>query len=423
MSWAATLVLVGLLFGQERGDALVVRVPVSEAGSIDGGELMVRLGKAIGVKVERPKATFSLPVRGPAGLVSRSLMAQTLGPCVSIEVKAEEVVLRVDPEALTDAQRPALRERLQMFAKNTRFLPGDPTSRYGFTPQKSYRPNNPDRPTICLIHGINSSSDSFVHLIPALESEGFGVVVYNYPYDRDLDEMVVIFASDWAAFRREKQEQCKWTILTHSMGSLLARSYVEGEHYLEDVSHLFLIGPTNRGAAVANGQKLLRLARRLQPAREKEQELQAGNGDDLGAAAEDLLPGSKFLEALNARPRRQGVSYHILAGSGGFLSPSARTQVEAYLATVTGQGGLLGGLSRFATSGVGPVLDELTAGTGDGCVTLASTRLDGVIDHETIPANHVELIRGPLLYPDPGPIACLPFILKRIQAKPIVAGR
>ena len=34
----------------------------------------------------------------------------------------------------------------------------------------------------------------------------------------------------------------------------------------------------------------------------------------------------------------------------------------------------------------------------------------------SIHANHVELVRGPLLYPDPGPVACMPVVLRWLKA-------
>ena len=62
------------------------------------------------------------------------------------------------------------------------------------------------------------------------------------------------------------------------------------------------------------------------------------------------------------------------------------------------------------------MLDELTDDTGDGCVAVERTRLDGAEDHVTIRANHAELIRAPLLYPDEGPVVCMPYVLRWLQA-------
>ena len=73
-------------------------------------------------------------------------------------------------------------------------------------------------------------------------------------------------------------------------------------------------------------------------------------------------------------------------------------------------------MTKAATADLPDMLDELTDGKGDGCIAVERTRLEGVADHVTIHANHVELVRGPLLYPDPGPVACMPVVLKWLKA-------
>ncbi len=110
------------------------------------------------------------------------------------------------------------------------------------------------------------------------------------------------------------------------------------------------------------------------------------------------------------------MSYHILAGDAGFLPPSTRRQIEDQVALLRRGGGLLGGLARLASGDLLARLDELSDGSGDGCVSVASTRLEGVADHVTIHANHAELIRAPLLYPDPGPVACMPYVLRWLRS-------
>src|SRR5262249_9046219 len=41
---------------------------------------------------------------------------------------------------------------------------GPPPFRAGFRALASYRPNDPGRQTVCLVHGMNSSSGSFIHM-------------------------------------------------------------------------------------------------------------------------------------------------------------------------------------------------------------------------------------------------------------------
>ena len=66
---------------------------------------------------------------------------------------------------------------------------------------------------------------------------------------------------------------------------------------------------------------------------------------------------------------------------------------------MTRNSGIFGRLTQAAAADLPDLLDELTDGTGDGCVSVERTRLDGVADHVTIHANHAELIRAPLLFP------------------------
>jgi hypothetical protein len=138
--------------------------------------------------------------------------------------------------------------------------------------------------------------------------------------------------------------------------------------------------------------------------------------DGMGQAAQDMLPGSAVLTKLNRRPRRRGVAYHIVAGDVGFMNPDSRAQIEGRLALVNRNAGILGRLTQAATSDLPDLLDELTDGTGDGCVSVARTRLDGVTDHVILHANHAELIRAPLLFPGPGPVACMPEVLRWLKA-------
>ncbi len=117
------------------------------------------------------------------------------------------------------------------------------------------------------------------------------------------------------------------------------------------------------------------------------------------------------------------MSYHILAGNVGFVTREARETIDRQIAASARASGLIGGLSRWAGDDLAAALDEMSSGTGDGCVSVASTRLDGVTDHQVLPCNHVELIRGPLLYPDPGPVTCLPWVVKRLAPGKAKAGR
>lgn len=396
---------------QGPGEPMRVEIPINAAGEVDLAKVVTRLAARAGVEVARPPTSLRLPVHGLAGALTRTLLEESLGPGLELTIGTDALVVSFSMDRL-DPGSP-LRDRIEDLADRVR-REVDSRPNYGLHALRSYRPNDQTRPTICLVHGMNSSTGSFVHVITALERAGFGLVSYDFPYNQDLDQTAPAFGRDWATFRKKVGEVRPWSVLTHSMGGLIARAYVEGDSYGNDVSDLVLIAPPNQGAAVAKAQGLLQLVEGVQAVNGQEPGALAALSGGLGAAAEDLTPGSEFLRTLNARPRREGVRYHILAGDKGFLTLESRKRIEARLALTSRALGLVGGLARLASTDLKPGFEELTDGTGDGCVAVASTRLDGVADHETIHANHVELIRGPMFYPDPGPVACMPFVLKRL---------
>lgn len=399
------------------GGAVRVSVPFVEANEIDLADLVTRLSAATGLGVARPKAEVTLPVTGLAGDLGRKMLAASLGAEVRISVEGRALALTVDPALLAPERRPEWERRVRDLAREAE-REARRRMRYGLHALKSYRPNDPARPTVCLIHGVNSSSGGFVHTIPPIEEAGYGVVVFDFPYNRSLEDSCRRFARDWAAFRARVGETRPWAVMGHSMGCLVARDYVEGPAYRNDVSTLIMIAPVNQGSHLAKTQTLLQLVNSVRAVNDRRaSDALAHLGDGLGEAAADMTPGSAFLKALNARPRRDGVTYHILAGDVGVIPAPARRQIEGQLDAAKRQGGVFGGLARLATGGdLSDRLDELTDGAGDGCVSVARTRLAGVTDHAVIHANHAELIRAPLLFADPGPVACMPYLLRWLKA-------
>ena len=393
-----------------------VQVLISKSGEVQVAEIISRLASASGVALDWPVANLSLSTQGLARALTKTLLSETLGPEVAIDFKPGAMFITFDDRILAPERRDEWLRRLRHLADRA-----DEAARkrqsYGMHALKSYRPNDPNRPTVCLVHGLNSSSGGFVHMIPWLEQAGYGIVVYDYPFNRSLEESCAGFARDWSAFRRQVGEKRPWSILAHSMGALLARSLIEDDTSLaRDFSSLIMIAPVNQGSHLAKVQTLVQLMNGLQAINgKKTTNAMLHLSDGLGQAAEDMLPGSVFLKRLNARPRRPGIAYHILAGDSGFLTRDGRAQMEARLDVVTRNAGIFGRLTKVATADLPDLLDELTDGTGDGCVSVERTRLDGVADRVTMHANHAELIRAPLLFPDPGPVACMPYVLRWLK--------
>jgi pimeloyl-ACP methyl ester carboxylesterase len=390
-----------------------VRIRLSEASEVDVAEVVDRLARASDLTVPRPPGPLLLPMSGLAAPLTRTLLRETLGPDASLDIHPRELEITLAARVREPSQRLEWDRRLRdLSTRAGREI--DRRSRYGMHARPSYRPNDPSRPTVCLIHGLNSTSGVFVHMFGPIEEAGYGVVTYDFPYNRDLDETSAAFKRDWAEFRRKSGDALPWAIVAHSMGSLLARSYVEDDSaFARDVSSMILIAPPNRGSNLARAQTFLQMVQGLQAMNgSRRTDPLALLGDGLGAAADDMTPGSAYLRDLGGRKRREGVNYHTMAGDLGYLNANARRQVESQI----GGPGRLGGIGRMVANGVSPALDEITDGLGDGCVSVASTRLEGVDDHRVLHANHLELIRAPLLFPDPGPVVSMPDVLRWLRS-------
>jgi pimeloyl-ACP methyl ester carboxylesterase len=406
--------MIGILFwfvflpAVDPDEPISIRIELNQASEVDVGEVVDRLARASDLTVPRPPGTLLLPISGLAGPMTRTLLRDTLGPDAALEFRPRDLLITLAPRVKEPAQRDEWDRRLRdLSSRAGRVI--DRRARYGMHSRPSYRPNDPTRPTVCLIHGLNSTSGVFVHMFGPLEEAGYGIVSYDFPYNRDLDETSAAFKRDSAEFRRKAGDARPWAIVAHSMGSLLARSYVEDDSvYARDVSTLILIAPPNHGSSLARAQTFLQMVQGLQAMNgSRRTDPLALLGDGMGAAADDMTPGSAYLRDLAGRKRREGVGYHIIAGDVGYLNARARRQVEAQI----GGRGMLGGIGRMVAGGVSSALDEITDGLGDGCVSVASTRLEGVTDHQVLHANHLELIRAPLLFPGPGPVASMPEIL------------
>ncbi|QEH36838.1 Alpha/beta hydrolase family protein [Aquisphaera giovannonii] len=403
------MIMLGLpAYGAER----TIRIPLDDKGRVPVAEVVSAIGAATGVAIERPAVDLSLPTKGIAGSLTRTLLQECLGADVRVAYRPGALELGVDEAGLGEPHRGEWKTRLDELAERS-LQASRRKQYYGMSARPSYRANDAGRPTVCLVHGLNSSSGGFAHLIPHLEQAGYGVVVFDYPFNQPIDDSCAQFRCDWQAFRARVEEKRAWAILAHSMGALVARSYVEGPgRGKEDVSSLILVAPVNQGAHVA----------RLQPILQTITSLYAINGgrtghalaqlsDGIGQAADDMLPGSPFLRRINAAGPAPGVRYHIVAGSVGVLSGDVRRQVEERLEAMSRGAGLFGMVTRVAGRDLPAVLDELADGTGDGCVAIERTRLPGVDDHVVIRANHAELIRAPLLFADDGPVPCMPHVL------------
>lgn len=384
----------------------VIRLSIPlQDGQLNLGTLLGRLAAEIGMDGEKIAAACdeSIPVRSALGSSTIRLINSLTNDVLTLSVGADEVAITIDRVRWRQEKavfHKAIQRLIEYFAPEAAALArasfGVVVHRPG-EPPAALSPENAPRQAVVLIHGLDDAGRLWRVLIPALHKEGYSVLEVTYPDDQAIADSTKFVAGLLEEARRAGVERI--SIVAHSMGALISRdlltgegSYagaVEGGDRFPRVQRFIMLGPPNHGSKMA----LFRLGSEA-----RDQVVRALSGDGLlvggffdgaGEAQDDLAPGSAFLTALNARPLPSGLPVTIIAGStspftGGDVA-SLVERVDKLVVTKYGK--------MFDGAEVEKAMSDLVAGVGDGCVSIESTRLEGVEDHVIVRANHLSMIR------------------------------
>jgi pimeloyl-ACP methyl ester carboxylesterase len=247
---------------------------------------------------------------------------------------------------------------------------------------------------IVVIPGLHGGDSTACEMAAAIHQRtGLASCAFRYPNDAPVDESTDYLVQVLKKLHLEYPKRTL-TLVTHSMGGLVARNAIEQR--LKDnprclgIERIVLICPPNQGSIFAEYAGVLEGAEQLQRLlkRGSGRKFLAGILDGFNEAPNDLIPGSEFLQKLQAAKRHPQVKYAVLAGDAGLIDP--------LIALVGNE--LLELLKREAKNPK-PIQDrahnllnsdELRKGLGDGVVTLVSAKLEGVTDFEVLPINHLE---------------------------------
>lgn len=248
---------------------------------------------------------------------------------------------------------------------------------------------------VVLIHGLDDPGEVWQELAPELVQHEFDVFLLHYPNDQPVIESAQLFYQELKELSRRGIQRI--SIVGHSMGGLVSREmltnpklrymHTAGKHDVPEVVMLIMVGTPNHGSQVAR-------LRTLGEIRDHLSRISKGEGnwlgvilDGAGEAKIDLLPRSRFLSELNARPHPSGVDMLIIAG---ITSPWNEKDINNWVEGIQQN---VSSPQHEQLNALGTYLISMTHGLGDGLVTVESTRLEGV-PHLTVDGTHLSIIRN-----------------------------
>lgn len=253
----------------------------------------------------------------------------------------------------------------------------------------------PDRGSVVLVHGLDDPGHVWHNLAPELVNAGYNVWLMHYPNDQPVVESARLFFEALQGFKQRGIDRI--SIVAHSMGGLVSREmltrpeidYIASakNRRVPRVAALIMVGTPNHGSQLARLRIFTEMRDQWARLTKGETSWLAGILDGAGEAKIDLLPGSRFLTELNARPNPEGVDMMIIAG---VTSPWSESDINSWVSDLRQK--VPDDRQKWVDE-LGKSMIALTHGLGDGLVTVESTRLDGV-PHRTVEGTHLSMIRN-----------------------------
>jgi pimeloyl-ACP methyl ester carboxylesterase len=217
----------------------------------------------------------------------------------------------------------------------------------------------------------------------------------HYPNDQPVVESARLFFEELQSLKQQGIDRI--SIVAHSMGGLVSREMLtrpEIEYnasaksrQVPSVAVLIMVGTPNHGSQLARLRVFTEMRDQLARMTKGEINWLGSIIDGAGEAKIDLLPGSRFLTELNARPHPQGTDMLIIAG---VTSPWNESDIKRWVRDLSQK---VSADRQKWVDELGKNMIALTHGLGDGLVTVESTRLEGV-PHRTVDGTHLSMIRN-----------------------------
>ncbi len=361
------------------------RVPLRD-GKIRTSDLSAMLCRELRLPTAASFDLGNVDVSGVGGSMLVAALNESLGDGCRLGVSDDALVLRFDTDKLPrdcDRLKRAVRVFAAAAAPRATLRQAD---FYGLDLPKDF---DPARRLVVLVHGLDCDKANWWAMSDLLRADGYQVATFTYPSDQAIDDSAALFAKHMTALR-ESHPRTSTDVVAHSMGGLVARAYIEGDDYAGGVEHFVMLATPNRGSTWASYRVALEVEEHFHLwQHEDDWHWTWMITDGLGEAGRDLKPRSKFLTKLNARPRRDGVKYTVVAGSQHPASRVTARYIGKTSNLIRGRAADWWGF-RHAKRGLDRAADRMAhkTGTSDGPVKVSRAKLKGVDDFVVLPVDH-----------------------------------
>jgi len=276
-----------------------------------------------------------------------------------------------------------------------------PPAKFGLEIDGDIAQSPANRPLVVLIHGFNSCPERLAALRQAFHQAGYPTGALRYSGQETIANSAALLSQELRQLAREQPNR-KVAIVTHSMGGLVARGALE-DPALDpgNVTQLIMIAPPTHGTSCAYLSLPAELLGHGGRGHSLAQLVLTGIENGLSEARDDLKPDSAYLETLNSRPRNPHVQYTVLLGTGTMFAPQELAHARQIVHRCAQADSFIAAIEPACQSILSDFEDAVQQ--GDGVVSLARGRLDGVSDTVLLGFNHWNAI-GP---PQTEPVAAL----------------
>lgn len=332
----------------------------------------------------------NLDLRGLRGSLFISALNESLGDGCRLTIAADAIVLHIDSDKLPHDIR-STKKAVRVF---TAVASPEATAKqrayYGLWVPRE--PLDTRKPLVVLIHGMDCDRLNWQPMIDLLHGEGRQVAIFTYPSDQPIEDSAASLGKALADLRIQTTN-LSYDLICHSMGGLVARTYLEGESYRGGIERLIMLGTPNRGTRWAAYRFVLELDEHIDLWRHDPDWSPSWMiTDGLGEAGSDLAPHSEFLEALNRLPRREGVHYTIIAGNQHPVRRMTANTLENTAYLIPNAVSDWWGIRQTKRKLESTAMRMRQEGGSDGPVAVSRCKLKGVDDFVVVAADHASLV-------------------------------